>query len=1231
MRDVAGPRDNSYKGGAVRRVDGGLSGFVAFLLGAIAFALAVAAQAATIVSGPIISNTAWTADGGPYEVAGDVAVQGGAVLTIEAGTRIVFRPGTNLTIVQGTLRALGRADAPVVLTSVRDTPADTPAPGDWGQLTFTDGTNDGGTLLEHVTVAFGSGVRIERASPTLNALRLERNSGPAIAIDLASSPVGSGLSAEGNQLDGILVPAGETTGDVLWGLVGIPYVVAQGIVSVGAAPRVQFAVPETLEQGATVEVSIAGSRLGGADRITFADPGISGRILPGGTEVSVPVEVEVAADAALGATAFELQTDAGTVVSGTALTVVVPLPPIAAGEIQPTSIRRGETLAFGVTGANLQGAGLSVSNPGLSASNLETTDTTATFTLAAAANAALGPATLTFSNPAVARGTASVQVQVNRALPKLVVSPAILAIPPDGTTRQFRVGLTEADDVDRDFTLSLGNPALASVEPTSFTLPAGQIQQTVSVRGTTLGQTVLNVTSPGLAALAVPLYVTPDFNSINVAYSRQVRVQRDTDAASVPPVTITPLISPAVRLGAGRYVAAVNPATLVVGSVQELVISGGGLEGVTGVSFAPSEGITLSNVSAAPDGNSVRVLVTVASDAAIGVRRVALAGVHQPYLAVGDAATRVLITPPPPQVASIAPLVVARGTTGLAFVVRGRNLQNVRSLTFSPSDGISIGTPSASADGTSVTVGLNVAADAPLGPRLVVATTPAGSSAVLPDATNTLQVVAALGPAVTPLSSRDIRVLKPTPPGQVTQPVASHSNLVKIGVGAYVTRITPAAGTIGETLTLTIAGNALHPVTAVAIEPSTGLTIGSPAIDAGGTSLQVTVGIAADAPQTLRRVRVLAGTQEVAFVDAGRALFRVTAPQPAVVGIDPIAIQVGAAPVTLLIAGQNFQNAETVRLVPPDGVTVGLPPSVNTGGTEIRVTIAATAGAPPGPRAVVVGTPAGETTSAPSPANTLRVVEQLGPAVTPLASNPVRLLKQLPPVTEPNFPIGPVISPSVRVLAEQAPPQPTQRTLGLYSPTARVARGPVATAIAPRAVLTGTSATLTITGVGLDTVSAVAFSPATDITIIGVPVVAADGTSLTLEVSVASSAALGARTVTLATAGGRIDFVDPAASGVVIATPPAIDSITPITARRGEVVNLLIRGSHLTSGARVTVEPPEGITADVSATANASGELTVRLQVAPDAELGARAVRVTTPGGTTSATASPQNTLTIFP
>ena len=193
---------------------------------------AQSALAQTPVTGVITSNTTLRAAQSPYLFQGDVIVDNNATLSIEPGVTIQMAAAASFTLKRGALQAVGTSSLPIKITSA----SATPAAGDWRQWRFTAGTNQALTQLGHVVIEYGSGVAIESASPVINNTAINQHSGPAISMDLASSPVGTGNTANGNSLNAISVPSGAIQSQVTWGLVGIPYLVEQGLVHVGKAP-----------------------------------------------------------------------------------------------------------------------------------------------------------------------------------------------------------------------------------------------------------------------------------------------------------------------------------------------------------------------------------------------------------------------------------------------------------------------------------------------------------------------------------------------------------------------------------------------------------------------------------------------------------------------------------------------------------------------------------------------------------------------------------------------------------------------------------------------------------------------------------------------------------------------------------------------------------------------------------------------------------------------------------
>jgi len=935
--------------------------------------------------------------------------------------------------------------------------------------------------------------------------------------------------------------------------------------------------------------------------------------------------------------------------------------------ISPTSIRRGGTAQVTITGSGFTGAEVSASDPGLDISGVQTAATQISFSLAATLTATLGLQQIGIRN---AVGSASASVTVNPALPKLGMSPQPIAVPPDNVAHNSFVTLSNADNIDYVVTLGSANAAVATVSPASITILAGQTRVLVTVTGKSTGSTAINLSAPGLAGISVPVFVTTEFLGYRTNFALPLGVVLQS------PTTVTstvrgPFASKLVGVTKGAYISSVTPNRLTRDTgPTDVVISGNELGGVTGVSITPADvytAITLGAFSVAPDGRSVTVPVTVATFIPTGltaaetnlikttitnmITKVVLAGAQQPYLPVPPNADQILITLPPPEIASINPIFATVGTTG-TLTIRGGNFQNIQAVMLTPGTGISVdASPSANArvlgsegntgtpeilmyPGVEATVRLSIAANAPTGDRLVQVVTPGGISSATATSANTFRVVnpdQIQSAPITPVSSPLLGVVLQdgTPPRAANQ--NAFSLPVGVSLGSVIMGLTPAVGIIGETTTLTLTGDQLQGVTSVQLSPPDGVTLGTPAVSADGKSVTVSATIAANAPQTIRAVRVLAGTASVPFSNAISAQFRVIAPPAVFDSISPTFLQTGAPAVTLTIRGRNFQNASAVGVSPPSGITINNPPTVDPAGTQITVTLSAAAAAATGPRAVTVTTPAGTSSDVLTAQNTITVTAAVGAVVTPVASPVLGVILQDGTPPPPRL-FGPFSAPALGVVL-QDPNPPAAPTTFASAPDVGVAVGPIATGVSTPPLSPGVSGTLTISGFALNDVTSVSVAPESNMTV-GTPVAAPDGSQVSVPIAVLAGASAGLRAVTVLRGTTRVEFAPFRSNTFSIGTgvPPNIDSITPILNSRGQTFTMTIRGQNFQGVTAVTATPSTGMAIDTMPVASPDGTVvTVQINIALDAPLEAKVIQVITPSGATRSDAVPANTFTVEP
>lgn len=1389
----------------------------ALLLTVIACGAPLGAQAATAVSGAISANTTWTLAQSPYHVTADVSIENGATLNIEAGVVVNFDAAKNITVTSGALSARGTAGQPIVFTSTFDAAGSTPAPGDWGQIRLLNGTNDTATIIEHAQIRYGHGIDVQSASPAFNYLDIRNNLGSAITIDLDSSPTGVGNQASGNTLNGVSVPAGDVLGSVVWGIRGIPYVVAAGIVSVGNSPVISTLNISEIQQGETLNALINGLRLAGAQSVGISTAGTTGIVQSGATDTTVPLQLRANSNAELGTADLSLQVAAGRPSLPGALRVIQPQPAVTS--LDPNSVYAVQTgNVLNVTGKNfvpesvvqLDGADLttqygsatslsaslpvlaagnksitvkqpdplsagnflvskpavlSVNVPGLSlspasvsqirgvpfnltagipfaapaggltvnlssgAASVATVPATVTvaqgattasfpvttvgegvvtitasatdFTSSTAQVQSLAPPTLSITSTklvevvgnnltlainstvaagtggltvsltssntavatvpvsvtipagsktvnvsvaAVATGSVTITAQANgyvtgsnvvtvRPVTQSVsVSPLPVAIPPDSLARKVTLRLAAVDAIDHVFSVSVSNTTVATAGAASVTIPAGQTTAQLPVTGLKEGTATISLVSSTLGTLAVPVYVTAEYAGINMSYAPLVGVVKETPAAP-PPQNAALLSSPRVGVAFGKYITGISPNLLTIGTGPTTVtVNGEGLQNVTSVSITPGDGLTVGTFTPNPDGKSLTVPVSVAANAATTLRQVVVTGPAGQYKATTPEADRLLISLPLPEVISVDPLFAVPGSV-MTILVRGRNFQNAQSISFTPADGIVVGgAPTVSADGTQLTATLSIAASAGRGARMVQVSTPAGASDGTPGPNNTFTLVSQVQGDITPVASPVVGLVKESvAPPPATQAYALHSLALGIAKGATVSGVTPSVGAIGDTVAMTITGNELNNVTAVQFNPSTGLTVGTPVIAADGKSLTVSVAIDPAAQLGARSLKVLAGTTVLPFSRADAGAFKVILPLANIASVEPIVVPIPATALTLTLNGSNFQGATEIRITPNTGVTVANPPTVSVDGTRATVAITVGATAVAGSRLVSIVTPAGESSTTSSVANTITLTTNPSSAY-PLASPIVGLVKETvaaPPAQTAITPTSPVVG-----VVRETTTVPAPASLNVFQPSPQVGVlfGSAAYTLAPEGLLAGSSGTLTVTGIGLDAVTGASVSPTTDVTL-GALQASPDGTQLAIPVTLGANAAVGYRWVALNRTGGAVNFAKPGMNAFWVATTvPTLDSIAPILGQQGTTVaTVTIRGANLQNATAVVAEPADGIAFGVP-TVDATGTvLTVGMAIAANAPATARVIRVSTHGMMSSAVAAPANTFTVYP
>lgn len=1161
-------------------------------------------------------------------LSGDVVVRNSAVITIDPGVTIYMGDGANLNVASGSVRATGTSSSKIRVLSDKTRRGEAAAPGDWNQWVLSAGAS--GSLLEHMVIENGSGLVVNGSAPLLNHLELNNHRGAAITLDISASPRGAGLSASGCTLNGILVPSGEISGKVIWGLRGIPYVLASGTVSVGASPTVASVTPKTVEQGQTLNVQINGNRLAGLTKATVDLGGLTLVPFPGGSDSSQSLQLSVSPTAMLGNAQLTLRVDAGDVVIPNALSVTAPLPDIST--LAPNSIEayRGETVLT-LSGRNFVAQSeVLVNSAAIPTQYVSATQIRATLPEQTAASTLQ----VQVRNPSATAGDFNLSSQKPLAVtlptpPKLTLEPTPLALPPDSRVREIVLRLSKPDYRDNTLSVSIADTTKATISPATVLVPAGQTTVRLSVTPRATGTTKITVSGANLSTIEVPLFVTADFAGINTSYAAPVGVLVGTGVQAPTPVQTT-LTHANVGVAVGAVLTGVAPRGAVLGTAQVFTVFGYGIDSAAQVSVQPEAGVVVSEVAVAADGRSLRFILNSEPTAAVGPRRIVIkSGVGAPYVFADPAQAFVTLAGGLPVIDSIEPLHALQGSR-IKLLIRGSNLHG-GSASILPADGIAVDAqPTISADGTLMELFVQIAPGAQTGPRRIAVGNAIGTSSQELTVGNTFSIVSQIQQVYTPIISPQVGVQVGSatkPPVQLQVPILNHDVGVLVGVG--IKSVTPASGVIGTTQAVQVTGQGLAAVTSVSIVPSTGMTVSDLSTNAEGSELGFNLSLAADATLGVRRLvfNTAAGVP-VTPVNATTTVFLVAAPVAVIESTTPSVVTRGATH-TINLRGRNFINVNAVRLEPAQGVTVNGPYAVNAEGTTLSFTVNVDAAAQSSPRTLIVNSAGGDSSATPAASNTLRIAAQTGATYAAITSTAVGVQVGDVAANAPRSFEGPVTAPIVGVKVGE--PVSESRALLATSLPVTVSVGPVLESLSPKGLLQAANDTLLVTGRGLEAVTSAALSPATDV-LLGAPSVNAEGTQISLPISIAAGAAPGPRRLRLATASGSVAALDANRALLAIGALPTISSFSPIVYAQGSTSTVVIRGSNLKNVSQVEFANANGVLADtdVQWSQDGLGELlTVRVYVRPDAALGDRVLQLRVPGGITSSEPNASNTARV--
>ena len=449
----------------------------------------------------------------------------------------------------------------------------------------------------------------------------------------------------------------------------------------------------------------------------------------------------------------------------------------------------------------------------------------------------------------------------------------------------------------------------------------------------------------------------------------------------------------------------------------------------------------------------------------------------------------------------------------------------------------------------------------------------------------------------------ELRINKLFSAPDVASSSSAFANSVGVLKGNHHLRPNPnAIGAGVQNLSVTVQGQGLNNVDTVTLTPSDNTQISNISAAADGAAVNFDVSVDAATPLSLRELALNDSTGRIPAAGIRANRLYIGGAAPVVESVSPIFLNRGDVR-TITVRGTDLQTVRGVRFDNNDNLVFSSP-TVAEDGRSLTFGLEVVGFAILGPRRLILDSLLGDSTALHSAANVIN-----------LEDNPPRDLT-------------PVVSPLVGVERQiNSASQPTENTA--RAQLVGVSRGNLLTAIIPNSRAQGSSVTLALQGEGLDDVIAVEFEPAQGITV-GAYTANADGSSASLDITIANDADPSPRRVSLVSDTGDVNALARADRFTVTLPRPQIESVSPLLIDRSQgLVPITIRGDLLNNATIVSVIPPTGVTVSLPVSSADGRRVSAVLTVASNAPLTPRIIQVTTPGGSTESAAMLSNTVRL--